>query len=74
MTKLAEWPIPDSGTPRHFHIPLTWATSPGARINNKKDPVKTKHHTACSSQVTLRAARQAIAGDWTTALSKLGLH
>ncbi|MFF9409858.1 hypothetical protein ACF1B0_30690 [Streptomyces anandii] len=46
----------------------------GGGINNKKDPVETKLHTAvCSGKVTLAAAQQAIATDWTNALSKLGL-
>ncbi|MFF3516997.1 hypothetical protein [Streptomyces sp. NPDC002573] len=48
---------------------------PGGGINNKKDPVETKLHTAvCSGKVTLAAAQQAIVADWTTALSKLGLN
>ncbi|MFF7358354.1 hypothetical protein ACFZA1_37865 [Streptomyces filipinensis] len=47
---------------------------PGGGINNKKDPVETKLHTAvCSGKVTLAAAQQAIVSDWTTALSRLGL-
>ncbi|MEU2718233.1 hypothetical protein [Streptomyces sp. NPDC007205] len=47
---------------------------PGGGINNKKDPVETKLHTAvCSGKVTLQAAQQAIVNDWTTALSRLGL-
>ncbi|MGW1171927.1 hypothetical protein [Streptomyces sp. NPDC002550] len=47
---------------------------PGGGINNKKDPVETKLHTAvCSGKVTLQAAQQAIVSDWTTALSRLGL-
>ncbi|MFF3911035.1 hypothetical protein ACFYZJ_34955 [Streptomyces sp. NPDC001848] len=46
----------------------------GGGINNKKDPVETKLHTAvCDGKVTLAAAQQAIASDWTTALAKLGL-
>lgn len=46
----------------------------GSGVNNKKDPVETKLHTAvCSGKVTLAAAQQAIANDWTTALAKLGL-
>ncbi|MGW5481526.1 hypothetical protein [Streptomyces sp. NPDC004008] len=46
----------------------------GGGINNKKDPVETKLHTAvCDGKVTLAAAQQAIATDWTTAMSKLGL-
>ena len=46
----------------------------GAGVNNKKDPVETKLHTAvCNGQVTLKAAQQAIATDWTTALTTLHL-
>ncbi|MPY34770.1 hypothetical protein FNH09_27100 [Streptomyces adustus] len=46
----------------------------GSGVNNLKDPVETKLHTAvCSGKVTLAAAQQAIATDWTTALSSLGL-
>lgn len=46
----------------------------GGGINNKKDPVETKLHTAvCDGKVTLAAAQKAIASDWTTALSSLGL-
>ncbi|MFI7406565.1 hypothetical protein ACIBW9_39905 [Streptomyces sp. NPDC049541] len=46
----------------------------GGGINNKKDPVETKLHTAvCSGKVTLAAAQKAIATDWTTALQSLGL-
>lgn len=43
-------------------------------MSNKKDPVETKLHTAvCSGKVTLKAAQQAIATDWTTTMDKLGL-
>ncbi|MFJ8364625.1 hypothetical protein [Streptomyces sp. NPDC093984] len=46
----------------------------GGGINNKKDRVERKLHTAdCDGKVTLAAAQQAIASDWTTAMSKLGL-
>ncbi|EST18057.1 hypothetical protein [Streptomyces roseochromogenus] len=46
----------------------------GSGVNNLKDPVETKLHTAvCSGKVTLKAAQNAIVTDWTTALSKLGL-
>ncbi|MFD4562806.1 hypothetical protein ACFWP5_52395 [Streptomyces sp. NPDC058469] len=46
----------------------------GAGVNNAKDPVETKLHTAvCKGKVTLTAAQQAIVTDWTTALSRLGL-
>ncbi|SEB30689.1 hypothetical protein SAMN04490357_0066 [Streptomyces misionensis] len=47
---------------------------PGSGVNNRKDPVESKLHTAvCSGKVTLKAAQQAIVTDWTTALSRLGL-
>ncbi|MFJ8142253.1 hypothetical protein [Streptomyces sp. NPDC096013] len=46
----------------------------GSGVNNAKDPVETKLHTAvCKGQVTLAAAQKAIVTDWTTALSRLGL-
>ncbi|WP_420876581.1 hypothetical protein [Streptomyces griseoruber] len=46
----------------------------GSGVNNLKDPVETKLHTAvCSGRVTLAAAQSAIVTDWTTALSRLGL-
>ncbi|MFC9931713.1 hypothetical protein [Streptomyces sp. NPDC127190] len=46
----------------------------GSGVNNKKDPVETKLHTAvCSGKVTLQAAQQAIITDWTTALKRLAL-
>ncbi|OIK08248.1 hypothetical protein [Streptomyces monashensis] len=47
---------------------------PGSGVNNLKDPVETKLHTAvCSGKVTLKAAQEAIASDWTTAESRLGI-
>ncbi|MFD4605981.1 hypothetical protein ACFWPQ_49255 [Streptomyces sp. NPDC058464] len=43
-------------------------------VNNLKDPVETKLHTAvCAGKVTLAQAQQAIVTDWTTALTTLGL-
>ncbi|MGW2722406.1 hypothetical protein [Streptomyces sp. NPDC001492] len=46
----------------------------GTGVNNKKDPVETKLHTAvCKGQVTLAAAQKAIVTDWTTALTTLHL-
>ncbi|MET9792284.1 hypothetical protein [Streptomyces canus] len=46
----------------------------GSGVNNAKDPVETKLHTAvCKGTVTLAAAQQAIVTDWTTALSTLHL-
>lgn len=52
--------------------------SPGHRptdgVNNPKDLVENKLHDAvCTNRVSLSAAQQAIATDWTTALPKLGL-
>lgn len=46
----------------------------GGGVNNQKDPVETKLHTAvCANKITLAAAQRAIVTDWTTALSTLGL-
>ncbi|MEV4561196.1 hypothetical protein AB0K51_29965 [Kitasatospora sp. NPDC049285] len=46
----------------------------GKGPNNPKDSVETHLHTAiCKGQVTLAAAQQAIATDWTTAEAKLGI-
>ncbi|MFD3499446.1 hypothetical protein [Streptomyces sp. NPDC058678] len=46
----------------------------GAGVNNKKDPVETKLHTAvCKGTVSLAAAQKTIVTDWTTALSVLHL-
>ncbi|MFB8137866.1 hypothetical protein [Streptomyces mirabilis] len=46
----------------------------GGGVNNQKDPVETKLHTAvCAGKVSLTAAQKAIVTDWTTALSTLGL-
>ncbi|KOV60919.1 lipoprotein [Streptomyces sp. NRRL WC-3618] len=47
----------------------------GSGVNNAKDPVETKLHTAvCAGKVTLAQAQQAIVTDWTTALATLGLN
>ncbi|WP_234434874.1 hypothetical protein [Streptomyces pyridomyceticus] len=47
----------------------------GKGPNNPKDSVETHLHTAiCKGQVTLVAAQQAIATDWTTAEVKLGIR
>jgi hypothetical protein len=47
----------------------------GAGPNNPKDAVETHLHTAiCKGKVTLAAAQRAIASDWATAESTLGLH
>ncbi|MDQ0937119.1 hypothetical protein [Streptomyces turgidiscabies] len=46
----------------------------GNGVNNAKDPVETKLHTAvCAGKVTLAQAQQAIVTDWTAALATLGL-
>ncbi|GAA2229193.1 MULTISPECIES: hypothetical protein [Kitasatospora] len=46
----------------------------GKGPNNPKDSVETHLHTAiCKGKVTLAAAQQAIATDWTTAETKLGI-
>jgi hypothetical protein len=43
-------------------------------VNNKKDKVENKLHSAiCSGSVSLADAQKAIVTDWTTALSSLGL-
>jgi hypothetical protein len=50
---------------------------PNARppFRNTKDDTETRLHTAvCTHQVTLAAAQWAIAVDWTTAETTLGLH
>ncbi|MER6128959.1 hypothetical protein ABT173_41665 [Streptomyces sp. NPDC001795] len=65
----------DPNDPRNLWVePADPGHKSGAGVNNKKDPVETKLHTAvCAGQVTLAAAQRAIATDWTTALSSLGL-
>ncbi|WP_433177383.1 hypothetical protein [Actinoallomurus sp. CA-150999] len=48
--------------------------TPGSGPNNPKDTVENDLHKAiCAGKVTLSAAQQAIAADWTTAESGLGL-
>ncbi|UXY24945.1 hypothetical protein N8I84_41645 (plasmid) [Streptomyces cynarae] len=66
----------DPNDPRNLWVePADPGHKSGGGINNKKDPVETKLHTAvCSGKVTLAAAQRAIASDWTTALAKLGLN
>ncbi|CAM5519542.1 Lipoprotein OS=Streptomyces rimosus subsp. rimosus (strain ATCC / DSM 40260 / JCM 4667/ NRRL 2234) OX=1265868 GN=SRIM_040980 PE=4 SV=1 [Streptomyces rimosus subsp. rimosus] len=47
---------------------------PGSGPNNPKDAVENKLHQAlCAGQVTLDQVQQAIATDWTTALTTLHL-
>ncbi len=49
--------------------------TPGSGPDNDKDRVESVLHSAvCKGQVTLAAAQQAIADDWTTASAKLGLQ
>ncbi|MFJ4189122.1 hypothetical protein [Kitasatospora sp. NPDC089509] len=66
-------PLELGGAPRDPHN--LW---PEPRYGNEpaqsKDSVETRLKNAvCGHKVTLDAARSAIAGDWTTALSRLGL-
>ncbi|MET7978856.1 hypothetical protein ABZW44_38875 [Streptomyces mirabilis] len=50
------------------------STTTGSGVNNRKEPVEPKLHTAvCAGKVSLTAAQKAIVTDWTTALSTLGL-
>ncbi|MEV5953828.1 hypothetical protein AB0M11_08655 [Streptomyces sp. NPDC051987] len=65
----------DPNDPRNLWVePADPGHKKGAGVNNKKDPVETKLHTAvCAGKVTLAAAQQAIVTDWTTALARLGL-
>ncbi|MCI3273426.1 hypothetical protein [Streptomyces cylindrosporus] len=67
----------DPNDPRNLWVePADPGHRKGTGVNNRKDPVETKLHTAvCKGQVTLAAAgQQAIVTDWTTALSRLGLR
>lgn len=60
--------------PRAVPHPPDLSHKAGAGVNNRKDPVETKLHTAvCARKVTLVAAQKAIVTDWTTALNTLGL-
>jgi hypothetical protein len=65
----------DPNDPRNLWVePADPGHKSGGGVNNKKDPVETKLHTAvCSGRVTLTAAQRAIVTDWTTALSTLGI-
>jgi hypothetical protein len=65
----------DPNDPRNLWVePPDPGHKKGGGVNNRKDPVETKLHTAvCSGKVTLTAAQKAIVTDWTTALSTLGL-
>ncbi|MGC0420885.1 hypothetical protein [Embleya sp. AB8] len=65
----------DPNDPRNLWVePPSPGHVPGKGPNNPKDSVETHLHTAiCKNQVTLAAAQQAIAADWTTAEAKLGI-
>ncbi|WP_434976472.1 hypothetical protein [Streptomyces puniciscabiei] len=65
----------DPNDPRNLWVePADPGHTSGAGVNNRKDPVETKLHTAvCAGKVTLAAAQRAIVTDWTTALSSVGL-
>lgn len=65
----------DPGDARNLWVePPSPGHRPGSGTYNPKDTVETHLHTAiCKGQVTLAAAQQAIATDWTTAESVLGL-
>jgi len=65
----------DPNDPRNLWVePADPGHRRGSGVNNKKDPVETKLHTAvCKGQVTLAAAQKAIVTDWTTALATLHL-
>ncbi|MDH6126367.1 hypothetical protein P3T39_003324 [Kitasatospora sp. GP82] len=65
----------DPNDPRNLWVePPSPGHVPGKGPNNPKDSVETHLHTAiCKGKTTLAAAQQAIATDWTTAESKLGI-
>ncbi|MBW8794242.1 MAG: hypothetical protein JF597_11790 [Streptomyces sp.] len=65
----------DPNDPRNLWLePADPGHKAGQGVNNRKDPVETKLHTAvCAGKVTLAQAQQAIVTDWTTALARLGL-
>ena len=60
------WPEQNIGSPHEV--------DPHAEGLNAKDGVEGRLHEAiCAGQVSLAAAQQAIAADWTTALARLGI-
>ncbi|GGX54416.1 hypothetical protein [Streptomyces noursei] len=65
----------DPNDPRNLWVePPSPGHKPGAGPNNPKDGVENKLKTAnCSGKTDLAKAQQAIAHDWTTALSSLGI-
>ncbi len=61
------WPQPDQGSPSQFNETSYYGI-------NAKDGVEDALHTfVCAGKVTLQAAQDAIATNWTTAQSRLGL-
>lgn len=65
----------DPNDPRNLWLePPDPGHKAGTGVNNAKDPVETKLHTAvCSGKITLAQAQHAIVTDWITALTSLGL-
>ncbi|WP_042373776.1 hypothetical protein [Streptacidiphilus neutrinimicus] len=65
----------DPNDPRNLWVePPSPGHKPGAGPNNPKDAIEAELHTAvCGGKVTLAQAQQAIASDWVTAESRLGL-
>lgn len=65
----------DPNDPRNIWVePPSPGHRPGSGVFNPKDTVENNLHTAvCDGTVTLAAAQQAIATDWTTAEQKLGI-
>ncbi|RMI32174.1 hypothetical protein [Nocardia stercoris] len=64
----------DPNDPRNLWVePPSPGHTPGAGPNNPKDSVENKLHVLiCSGKVALTDAQNAIASDWTTALTVLG--
>lgn len=65
----------DPNDPRNLWVePPSPGHRPGSGPNNDKDKVESVLHSAvCQKRVTLTAAQQAIATDWTTAETTLGI-
>ncbi|MGW3071756.1 MULTISPECIES: hypothetical protein [unclassified Kitasatospora] len=65
----------DPNDPRNLWVePPSPGHVPGKGPNNPKDTVETHLHTAiCKGRITLAAAQQAIATDWTTAEGRLAV-
>lgn len=65
----------DPNDPRNLWVePPSPGHAAGAGPNNPKDAVENHLHTAiCAGKATLSAAQQAIATDWTTAETVLGI-